>query len=161
MKRTSGIVLGTLGFASLACIGMAMAQSGNPPRPVPQQSMAVERVQDSRMIALSLVRFLNTAEADYKAKEGSYANWEELENSAYFLAGKSRWAQSEGVTINSGPDVIPGWTLALVVSSDRRDYQLSLHQNADKQCRFSFFSDQSGIIYQGGAIDCSVELVPV
>jgi hypothetical protein len=47
----------------------------------------------------------------------------------------------------------PGWVLAIVVlSHDGKAYQLSLHNFADTECRFSFFSDQSGLFYQRNVI---------
>lgn len=122
--------------------------------------MAIERVQDSRFLGVSLVRFLNTSEADFKAKEGKYADWEELSNSAYFIARKGTWAQSEGVTISSGPEIIPGWRLSLVRSADGASYQLMLQNAGDKECMFSFFSDQSGLIYEGQVIGCPAHVVP-
>jgi hypothetical protein len=33
-------------------------------------------------------------------------------------------------------------------------------RNLGDPCRLSFFSDQNGIIYEGGALNCSVQLVP-
>jgi len=33
-------------------------------------------------------------------------------------------------------------------------------RKASDPCAFSFFSDQSGIVYQGGVIDCSIKLKP-
>lgn len=160
MTRMRGFVLGISGLAALACTALAMAQSGNPSRRVAQQAMAIERVQDSHMLGVSLVRFLNNSEADYKAKEGKYADWEELANSAYFQARKGRWAQTEGVTISSGPETIPGWRPSLVCSADGASYQLMLQNVGDKVCMFSFFSDQSGLIYQGQVVDCPARVVP-
>jgi hypothetical protein len=160
MKNWCKITLGSAAVAALACVGLAMAQSENPSRRVAQQAMAVERVQESHMLGVSLVRFLNNSESDYKAKEGKYADWEELENSAYFLAGKGRWAQTEGVTISSGPEIIPGWRLSLLRSADGASYQLMLQNAGDKICMFSFFSDQSGLIYQGQVINCPAHVVP-
>ena len=160
MFRTRKFVPGISVLSLLACVGLATAQSGNPSRTPAVRPMAVERVQDSHMLGISLVRFLNNSEADYKAKEGKYADWEELENSAYFLAGKGRWAQTEGVTISSGPETIPGWRLSLVRSADGASYQLMLQNIGDKVCMFSFFSDQSGLIYQGQVVDCSTRVAP-
>jgi hypothetical protein len=159
MTRWLGLILGVSGAATLASVGLAMAQSGSQARPA-QRGMAIERVQESRMLGVSLVRFLNNAEIDYKAKEGKYADWEELENSAYFLAGKGRWAQTEGVPIGSAHEVIPGWNLSLVRSADGSKYQLMLQNVGDKECMFSFFSDQTSLIYQGQVIGCSARLMP-
>lgn len=112
------------------------------------------------MLGASLVRFLNNSEADYKTKEGKYADWPELSNSAFFLVGKDRWAQSEGVSISSGPEIIPGWHLTLVRSADGATYQLMLQNVPDKACMFSFFTNQSGLIYEGQVISCAAHMVP-
>lgn len=160
MTRLHKTLLGLPLIPALIFAGLALAQPGNPPRQLGQRAMAVERVQDSRMLAVNLVRFLNTSEADYKAKEGGYANWEELKNSAYFLANKSRWAQAQGVTIGFGPEIIPGWHLSLVRSANGATYQLMLQNVPDKACMFSFFTNQSGLIYEGQVIGCPGKLVP-
>ncbi|HEV2489598.1 MAG TPA: hypothetical protein VGT03_07305 [Candidatus Acidoferrales bacterium] len=160
MTRFCGTLLVLSTASALTFAGVAFAQSGNPSRTPAVRPMAVERVQDSRMIAVSLVKFLNSAEADYKLKEGNFASWTELDSSAYFLAGKSRWAQTEGVPINSGPEIIPGWRLSLVRSADGASYQLMLQNVGDKECMFSFFSDQSGLIYRGQVLDCPAHVVP-
>jgi hypothetical protein len=154
MFRVRGLILGVSAVAVLACARLATAQSGKPQAQPAQRAMAVEKLQDSRILGLNLVRFINTAEADYKAKEGSYADWDELSNSAYFLVGKSRWAESQGVPIGSAPEVIRGWRLSLVRSADGASYQLMLQNLGDKQCMFSFFSDQTGRIYQGEVLGC-------
>ena len=152
--------LGIIVAAALACSGLAFAQSGNPSRTPAVRPIAVERVQDSHMLGVSLVRFLNNSEADYKAKEGKFADWEELANSAYFQARKGVWAQTEGVAIGSGPEIIPGWRLSLVRSADGASYQLMLQSVGDKVCMFSFFSNQSGLIYEGQVIGCPAHVVP-
>jgi hypothetical protein len=159
MTRWLRLGMGLSCTAVLAGVGLAMAQSGDGSRPA-RQGMAIERVPDSRMLGVSFVRFINTAEADYKAKEGNYADWDELENSAYFIARKGRWAQTEGVPIGSGPEVIPGWNLSLVRSADGSKYQLRLQNAGDKECLFSFFSEQTGLIYQGEVIGCPAHVVP-
>lgn len=159
MIRRLGLALSLSCAVTLASFGMTMAQSGSGAKPA-QQGMAIERVQESHMLGVSLVRFINTAEADYKAKEGNYADWDELENSAYFLARKGRWAQTEGVPIGSVPEVIPGWNLSLLRSADGAKYQLMLQNVGDKECMFSFFSDQSGLIYEGHVIGCPAQFLP-
>ncbi|MGB7229056.1 MAG: hypothetical protein WBD26_15020, partial [Candidatus Acidiferrales bacterium] len=61
--------------------------------------------------------------------------------------------------LSVGPEVVPGWELSLVAAADGQSFQLSVRNLADP-CRLSFFSDQNGIIYEGGALNCSVQLVP-
>jgi hypothetical protein len=52
---------------------------------------------------------------------------------------------------------VPGWLLTVIVSHDGKSYQLSLRNLGDKRCRFSLFSDESGLIYQGNVIGCEPE----
>ncbi len=110
------------------------------------------------------MRLINTAEVDYRRERGAYATWGELFLSRAIQFQGLRWwspvTQFQGLQLSAGPEVVPGWNVALVVSADRHNYELTLRSVDDKQCRFSFFSDDSGLIYEGGAISCSVELVP-
>lgn len=57
------------------------------------------------------------------------------------------------LNLSQGPEVVPGWTLAMIVAADGQSYELSLHKLGDK-CGFSFFSDQRGVIYEGNVIGC-------
>jgi hypothetical protein len=57
------------------------------------------------------------------------------------------------LNLSEGPEVAPGWTLAMIVAADDQSYELSLHNLPDK-CGFSFFSDQRGLIYEGNVIGC-------
>lgn len=154
------IILGLSASCALSFASFALAQSGNPSAAPQDRVIIVARTQDSYGLGVRLVRFLNDSEGDYKAKEGKYADWNELENSAYFEAGKGRWAQTEGVTISSGPEIIPGWRLNLVRSADGSSYQLMLQNADDKQCMYSLFSDQSGRVYEGQLIGCPGHIVP-
>ena len=161
MLRARGISLFVvISVTAIAAARLATAQSRNSPQVSNQRTWAIERSQDSHMLGVSLARFINNSEADYKLKARNYASWEELENSAFFEAGKGRWAQSEGVPISSGSEIIPGWHLSLLRSADASSYQFMLQNVADKACRFSFFSDQSGLIYEGQVIDCPARVVP-
>ena len=47
---------------------------------------------------------------------------------------------------------MPGDRLDLLVSVDGQSYSLALHDTRDGDGLFSLFSDQSGIIYSGSAL---------
>jgi hypothetical protein len=110
-----------------------------------------------RRKGIEVVRMINSAELDFKLKEGRYGTWEEVYDSAYVKARQGQWMQENGFTLGAGPEIIPGWKLDFVVAGDRQGYQFMLRDENDKKCAFSFFSNQSGLIYQGKAIDCPVD----
>jgi hypothetical protein len=142
----------------LAAIGtpvtLAVAQTQRPPRAEnPSYSGAFETTPNSRLTGVDVVRTINTAEATYKYKHGSFADWDDL-YSAIIAPAQNRAPGANGVAIGRGSEVVPGWILTLIVSHDGKAYQLSLRNRLDTKCPFSFFSDQSGLIYQGNVIGC-------
>jgi hypothetical protein len=151
MRRRKERAAGILAAAILTCVTLAIAQVRRPPLDRPG---AFETVRDSRLIGAHVVRLINTAELDYSDAHGSFAEWNALYRSGAVVAAEKR--SSEGTGLGPGPEVVPGWFLSIVVSPDGKSYQLSLRNIDDKQCRFSFFSDASGLIYQGNVIDCPV-----
>jgi bla regulator protein blaR1 len=108
--------------------------------------------------AVNVVRLINTAEADYKSKAGKYANWRELLNSPTFNETLNRTEDVYHLgkkAVNAGPEVIPGYQLKLVVSSDGDHYILSLEEAPVKDCAIFFYSDERGLIQEGKNIGCS------
>ncbi|HLW81784.1 MAG TPA: hypothetical protein VKS20_07070 [Candidatus Acidoferrales bacterium] len=165
MSRMRAIAIGVVVSSALICAALLMAQQQRTPVPPPpqrglQRMQAVETSRDSRMIGVSVVRLINTAEIDYKnAHDNKYASWDELLRSGVVGDEQAHWGLLRGMRLSPGQEVVPGWTLSLVVSADGQSYELSLRNLIDP-CAFSFFSDRRGVIYQGGVIDCSVELKP-
>lgn len=155
-KQLAAILVGT----TLACVALAATQTQRtqPPRVNAADDQgydgAFETTRDSRLVGVNVVRLINTAEADYKNAHGSFAGWDELYGSSAITTAQRSWPSTNGLTLASGPEVVKGWFLMLMVSRDGKAYQLSLHNLSDKQCRFSLFSDQSGLIYQGNVIGC-------
>lgn len=162
MNKARTIAVAMVALLVLACSVLVIAQQQQtaPPRNPLARLQAVETSRDSRMTGVNVVRLINTAEAVYKSEHGSYASWSELFCSDAISEREKPGTPFQGLQLSPGPEVVPGWNLAIVVSSDRRNYELSLRSVDDKECRFSFFSDDSGLIYEGGVIDCSVQLVP-
>ena len=150
MKRRKERAAGFLAATMLICVTLAIAQVQR----LVERPGAVETVRDSRLIGAHVVRLINTVELEYRQTHSSFADWTELYQSGAIAAAETRSPEATGLAFKPGPEVIPGWSLAIVVSRDGKSYQLSLRNVDDKQCRFSFFSDPSGIIYQGNVIGC-------
>lgn len=125
--------------------GMAIAVRGQNSNPVGP----AEQVQ-----AVNLVRVINTAEYSYRKDHARFGAWEELYNSGAVSDAQKRSAQWGDITISAGPDVIASHRLGLFVSPDGTAYSVSLHDTQSGACGFSVFSDESGLIYQGSALDC-------
>ncbi len=147
-ERAAGILAATM----LTCVTLAIAQVRVPV----DRPGAVETVRDSRLIGAHVVRLINAVELDYRQAHGTFADWNELYQSGAIGADGRRSPEATGLAVGPEPEVVPGWSLAIVVSRDGQSYQMSLRNVDDKQCRFSFFSDSSGLIYQGNVIACPV-----
>lgn len=118
-----------------------------------------ETSRDSRQTGVNIVRLINTAEMNYKHAHGNYATWDELFRSGVISEREKPATPFQGLRLTGGPEVVPGWALNLVTTAKGQAYALSLRHLTDT-CGFSFFSDEHGIIYQGGVIDCAVDLRP-
>lgn len=153
MKRAKRTVIVVFIASALACTALVFAQQQTPAQRDLKRPQAVETSRDSRMIGIDVVRQIETAEVEHRAWHGAFASWDELYNSP---DEQKRW---QHMRLTAGPEVVPGWELKLVASADGKQFELSLRNTADP-CAFSFFSDQRGVIYQGGVIDCSIELKP-
>jgi hypothetical protein len=144
--------------SAVACAALVFAQE------IPRQRdlsrpQAVETSRDSRMTGIMAVRLINTAESRYKYRHGTYATWDELLRSGEIDSLEKPATPFQGLHLSAGPEVTSGWMLSLVTAANGQSYELSLRNTPDP-CAFSFFSDQRGLIYQGGVIDCSIELKP-
>lgn len=154
MKSMRAVAIGIITIGALACATLIVAQQQTaPPRNPLMRVQDVETSRDSRTIGIEVVRNIETAEVEHRAWHGAFADWTELYRSP---DEEKRWQR---LHVSAGPEVVPGWTLSLVAAADGKSFELSL-RNLTDPCAFSFFSDQRGIIYQGGVIDCSVDLRP-
>jgi hypothetical protein len=115
--------------------------------------------QDERAKAIGVVRLINTAELAYNKgttkdatdAHGRYASWDELYQSGILKTVEDRFHMT-AIPVSSGPEVIPGHRLDLIVSPDGKSYALALHNTADGDGLWSVFSDQNGIIFTGSPI---------
>lgn len=153
MNRLRGTVIATLAAGALACTALAMAQAREPAPAVPHDPMVFQAPNAVRTTGVNVVRLINTAEVEYKNAHGSYATWSELYRSGLIAKHEKQGLMFGNLNLSGGPEVVPGWTLAMIVAADGQSYELSL-RNLEDKCQFSFFSDQRGLIYEGNVIGC-------
>ena len=107
----------------------------------------------------NIVRLIGAAETAYFQAAARYATFSELAQSGQLArtavqsSAYSRVMPSLTPLADSQP--IPGFTLELAVTSDGKGYQLSLKATGDS-CSPGWFTDQSGVVYEGKALDCAV-----
>jgi hypothetical protein len=104
--------------------------------------------------AIEVVRVINTAEYDFRNDHNRFGTWNEIYASGVVTNLEQTWPRMKDLSIASGPEVIPGFRLTLLVAEEGGAYSLSLHEIQSHGCGLSVFSDQSGLIYQGTVIDC-------
>lgn len=108
---------------------------------------------------VSVVRLIGSAESAYFQAAARYATFPELAQSGQLartareFPAYSQAIQSLNLQLDSQP--IPGYVLGLAVTSDGKGFQLSL-KATDGSCMPGWFSDQSGVLYKGNAVDCAV-----
>lgn len=123
-------------------------------------SMA-DRERERRSLAVNIVRAINTAEANYKKKQGSYVTWDTLTANGDFSESGTKWSSEAYPTVahamyGSGAEIVPGWKLRLHLSKDGGAYDLLLEDVTDPKCGFAVVSDERGLIRQSKAGDCPI-----
>jgi hypothetical protein len=163
MNRMRATAVAIVVTSALACGTLVEGQQTEkqpvPPGRVLSRLSLTETSRESRQTGVNVVRLINTAEMNYKRAHGNYATWDELFRSGAISEREKPGTLFQGLKLSAGPEVTPDWVLNLVTAAGGKGYELSLRDSPDA-CGFSFFSDQRGIIYQGGVIDCSVDLRP-
>lgn len=124
----------------------------------PHSSSDADRAK--HVLAISLLRGINTAEAEYKMKHGAYAPKNTLLASDEFEGRGMTWAvrndpQLANATLSNGPEILPGWALRLNVTADGQNYDLLLEDTTDK-CGYAALTDERGIIRESKPIGCSL-----
>jgi hypothetical protein len=108
---------------------------------------------ERRMVAIGLLRTINTAEATYHARNGSFVVWKTLvsDQPKYFDE-----FQKANAYFFDAPEILPGWNLRLNVHLDGQGYDLLLRDMKDEKCGYAALTDESGVIRQSKAIDCEI-----
>ena len=136
-------------FAIAMLFSGAMAiESSSQEAPGPSQA---------RPQALSTIRLINTAEVYFHRSAGAYGTFADL-------VSKGTLKETAGLNPDLGSaygrlalqdqtEPLRDFDLALVVAADGKSYKLSVLEK--KRCGMAFFTDDSGIIYQGKALGCA------
>jgi hypothetical protein len=114
-----------------------------------------------QILAVNLLRAINTAEAQFRANHGSFAAWDTLVEAKELTDEGMKWAahndpELADVHLSPGPEILPGWKLRLHLSSSGTQYDAMLEDATDKGCGYAALTDERGVIRQGRTIDCDI-----
>jgi type II secretory pathway pseudopilin PulG len=96
---------------------------------------------EQRLKAVTAVRVVNTAEANYFGKAKRYGSLDELNSSGSLSEAESMFSTAD-------PTAVDGFAFRVVVSDNKKGYQISVTQ-VTKPFSVGFFSDERGLIYEG------------
>lgn len=160
-------------WLALALAGLVLV-AATPQRgqSVPAQSSDDEHAR--RSLGVNALRAINAAEYGYKFKHGTFAIWDVLLTSEV-ISGQNPFtfqtfdaiyepqkqtlqnaAQLRSMHLSKAPEILPGWTIRLNVTSDGKGYDVLLEDKTDKQCGYAVVSNESGLIRQSKVIDCQI-----
>jgi hypothetical protein len=151
-KRTVWLALVV---ASLILI-MATPQRGHT---APGQSS--DNARSRRGVVVDTLRAINTIEYAYRSMHGTFASWDVLVASEEFSGRRMYFAaqstpQLADSHFSKRPEIFPGWTLRLNVSSDGKRYDVLLEDKTDQACAYAAITNESGLIRQSKTIDCDI-----
>jgi hypothetical protein len=131
----------------LLCIALTV-------KAIPRQSAGQPEMPTEKLV--NTIRLLNTEEYLYKQENGRFAALDEL---LVFVRQNAKLSRSSIDPENPKP-----YELAITTTSDGMHYQITLQRPSDMKdkktwCKTAAFSDDSGVIFLGQAIDCDVEVV--
>jgi hypothetical protein len=150
-KRTLWVALVV---ASLILIAAA-PQRGQ----TPEQSS--DNVRARRSVAINTLRALNTVEYAYRSTHGTFASWDVLAVSEEFSGRRIFFSAQNAPQLADAhfakrPEILPGWTLRLNVTSDGKGYDVLLEDKTDKACGYAAITNESGLIRQSKTLDCDI-----
>jgi hypothetical protein len=111
-----------------------------------------ERSAEEKLEVGTMAGLINTAEAQYKFAHGTYANYATLLHSGQLKETGMREFTNTPRNLPSETDFLPGYRLRLLLSQDGSSYQLSI-QEKTADCGTGLFSDETGVIFEGHALD--------
>jgi hypothetical protein len=117
--------------------------------------------QARHMIAISLLRAINTLEAALRMQNGSYATWNDLLSSQEFTEDMAKCITESGMPLEGAhfaksPEILPGWSLRLNLTDGGKGYDLLLEDTTDKACGYAAGTDERGLIRQSKSIACKI-----
>jgi hypothetical protein len=162
MKKATFIPTAILSLTCLAAMTLFSAQSATK-SPEPTR-------REQRVLAVGLLRSINTAEMNYRQVHGNFAPWPVLlqNETQYFrkaffntvnsgpLPSQMRDDHLAEMHLTAGPEILPGWNLRLNVHADGQGYDVLLEDLSDKHCGYAALTDEIAIIRQSKTIDCDL-----
>jgi hypothetical protein len=120
----------------------------------PSLGSAVAKQPLTKAQALEIVRTLNTAEMYVFLQQKCYSP---LDTAAkHFKKQPKGLGELVTSSTNAPSGRIRDYEISLITSSDGKHYKLAMTPVAESPvCTIAFFSDESGRIYSGRALDCS------
>ena len=158
MKRTQKIIGLFVGVFLLA-VSIHVLRAAGQAGAVTGPSVAS---RDQAMLAVGIIRLINTAEWSVPARDGKidenekFLPWDELLYAPRFKEAESRvrFTHFNISSLSPGPEIVPGLELRLIISPDGKHYNLWLGQKQAGDCPFAFYSDERGVIYEGASLGC-------
>ena len=116
-----------------------------------------------RISALNFVKMVNTAEREFLQLHGRYATFPELTKSGQGKQNTQAASQDvrglQSMDLQSQSEPLAGFHLRFIIASDGSEYELSLTETS-RACGFTWFSNESGALYQAKTLTCAEELTP-
>jgi hypothetical protein len=111
---------------------------------------------DDSHVSVRVLRLINTAEYGFYKTNGRYADWKELRASDDFVKARSLSATPEDFQLDPGSEVVKGYQLRLTVSTEKpQAYAARIEKLQDQSCHASFFTDETGMIFEGRMLGCA------
>jgi hypothetical protein len=112
-----------------------------------------EQITPRRMMAISILRSINTVEIVYQSERGGFGSWEELLTTRNFGAETMKHLarldpQLAGAQFSNGSEILPGWNLRLNVHIDEKGYDLFLEDTTDTNKGYAAFTDERAVIWE-------------
>jgi hypothetical protein len=113
-----------------------------------------------RSVAIDTLRAINAVEYAYRFTHGTFASWDVLAVSEEFSGRRYFTVQSAPQLADAyfakRPEILPGWTLRLNVTSDGKGYDVLLEDKTDKACGYAAITNETGLIRQSKTLDCDI-----
>jgi hypothetical protein len=143
-----------LALIIMGSFNSARAQN-QPPWPQNQPSGTIFLIVRRPVVNTAYVmRVINAAEYAYRQSHKRFGSWQELYETGALTEAQRTADEWRRVAFATGPEAVPGYRLTLIVSADGSAYSTSLREIRNTGCGLSSFSDQTGQIYEGTALNC-------
>jgi hypothetical protein len=151
--RTRIVFLGVV--VAAMTLGAAIPQYGQN-----AAAMSSDAENAQHMLAIGILRSINTIELSFRIEHGSYVGWDDLLASKEFVEYEKECLahvpEFAAAHFSKGAEILPGWTLRLNLTNDGRGYDLLLEDTMNRACGYAAVTDERGVIRQSKAIDCEI-----